>query len=161
MIYRVKQFFWGITARLSREDICLVHKYLNEYERKLFFRLPRNEQVHSIKVARDVIEESTKLSVMDASLVKAAFLHDIGKIGRGLNVFSKSIIVILNRFMPKILLKLIRLRAVNAYYNHPEIAITYLELSDEKLNYYILNHHNYNITDDKRLKILQDADSMH
>lgn len=159
MIYRVKQFIWGLTANVSREDINLVNEYLSEYERKLFFMLPRNEQVHSVKVAKEVINESEKLGIVDTSLIKAAFLHDIGKINSGLNIFSKSIMVILNRFIPKVLLKLTKLKAVNTYYNHPEIAISYIELEDEKVKYYILNHHNYDIKDDKRLKIIQNADS--
>lgn len=159
MIYRVKQFFWGLTARVPKEDISLVNNYLNEKERKLFFKLPGNEQVHSIKVAREVIYESSKLEVKDISLVKAAFLHDIGKIDSGLNIFNKSVIVILNKLAPKLLLKLIKLKAVNTYYNHPEIAMGLLESEDEKLKYYILNHHNYDIQGDKKLKIIQEADS--
>lgn len=159
MIYRVQQFIWGFTAKLTKEDIVLVHKYLEDYEAKLFFRLPRNEQVHSIKVAKEVIEESKKYRMLDTSLARAAFLHDIGKINSGLNIFNKSIIVILNKFMPRVLLKLIKLKVVYVYYHHPEIAITYLKLEDDKLKYYILNHHNYNIKDDKMLEIIQVADS--
>jgi hypothetical protein len=159
MIYRVKQFFWGLMAKLREEEKVFVHKYLEDYEEKLFFMLPRNEQVHSVKVAREVIEESVKHGVEDTPLVKAALLHDIGKINSGLNIFSKSLIVILNKFMPRALLRLMRLRAVYVYYHHPEIAIGYLETNDEKLKYYILNHHNYDIKDDKLLRIIQEADS--
>jgi hypothetical protein len=148
-----------MTVRLSKEDISLVHKYLNIYESKLLFRLPRNEQVHSIKVARDVLEECNKLGIVDKSLIKAAFLHDIGKIDSGLNIINKSIIVIFNKLMPKVLLKSIKLKVMYAYYHHPEMAIGHLEHRDDKLEYYILNHHNYDIKDDKMLKIIQEADS--
>ena len=159
MIYRIKQFFWGFVEKLNDDDRLLIYKYLCAYEVKLFYMLPRNEQVHSIKVAKRVIFESKNRGINDSCLVKAAFLHDIGKIDSGLNVINKSILVILNKFMPSILVKLIKLKAVNAYYNHPEIALTYLKNENEEIKYYILNHHNYNLKQDEKLRIIQSADS--
>lgn len=159
MVYRIMQFIWGITGKLSRSDMCLIDTYLSDYERKLFFMLPRNEQVHSVKVARTVISESTKQELYDVLLVRAAFMHDVGKINSGLNLVSKSILIILQKISPKFLLKLMKLRVVNAYYNHPKIALNYLDGEEEGLEYYVLNHHNYSISQDKKLKILQEADS--
>lgn len=159
MIYRVKQFFWGLRAKISDEDRGLVYRYLDAGESDLFFRLPQNEAVHSVRVAREVISECLKYCIEDDIVIRAAFLHDIGKIDSGLNIFSKSIIVILNRVFPKQLKKLIGLKSVNAYYNHPEIAMGYLGEKEELLKYYILNHHNYDIKTDTNLKILQRADS--
>jgi hypothetical protein len=159
MLYRIKQFFGGLVCKLDDDDIYLVKKYLNDYEIKLFYMLPRNEQVHSIKVAREVISESKCRGIDDNYLIKAAFLHDIGKIDSGLNIINKSILVILNKIMPKVLLKLIKLKTVNAYYNHPEIALVYLKNENEEIKYYILNHHNYDLKQDEKLRIIQSADS--
>lgn len=159
MLYRIKQFFWGLTEKLKDEDKNLIDKYLNDFEIKLFYMLPRNEQVHSVNVAKKVIFESKSRGINDDYLIKAAFLHDIGKIDSGLNIINKSILVILDKFMPRFLLKFIKLKTVNAYYNHPEIALMYLENENEKIKYYIRNHHNYNLKQDEKLTIIQSADS--
>lgn len=159
MGYRIMQFIWGITSKLSQDDIYLIDTYLNDYQKKIFFMLPKNEQVHSVKVARAVIREITTQKLYDTLLIKAAFLHDVGKVNSGLNVGSKSILVILQKIFPEFLLKLMKLRVVNAYYNHPKIALDYLNEEEEVLKYYVLNHHNYLISQDKKLKILQEADS--
>lgn len=195
MNYRVKQFIWGLTAKLSKDDRAFVNRYLDEYESMLFFKLPRNEQVHSIKVATAVIEESRRYEKwnkvkdnsqhktiegmqqeaeahkqlksaennlqeeIDIYLIKAAFLHDIGKINSGLNIVTKSILVIMDKLSPKLLTKLTRIKFVNTYYNHPEIAIGYLPEANDKVKYYIRNHHNYALNNDEKLKIIQKSDS--
>lgn len=159
MLYRVKQFFWGLTEKLKDEDRHLINRYLDEYESSLFYRLPRNEQVHSIKVVKEVILESKNKGINDNYLIKAAFLHDIGKIDSGLNIVIKSILVILNKVMPRIISKFTGFKSVNAYYNHPEIALSFLNNENERIKYYILNHHNYNLEQDEKLKIMQSADS--
>jgi putative nucleotidyltransferase with HDIG domain len=159
MLYRIKQFFWGLVSKLSDDDKYLINKYLDDYEIKLFYMLPGHEQVHSIKVAKEVIYECKSKGINDKYLIKAAFLHDIGKIGSGLNIINKSILVILNKFIPKFLLKLVKFKSVNAYYNHPEIALEYLKNENDKIKYYILNHHNYNLKQDEKIKIIQNADS--
>lgn len=159
MLYRVKQFFWGITADISVDDVKLIGEYLDEYERKIFLKLPKYEQAHSIKVGKRVIEENHEHGLNDISLIKAAFLHDIGKINGGLNLITKSIMVLGERFAPNIIRRCIRLKMVNTYFNHPELAITYLKTEDERLKYLILNHHKPVFYNDKGLKILQDADS--
>jgi hypothetical protein len=158
-LYRVKQFFWGLVARLTESDISFVNNNLDEHELKLFFKLPKNEQLHSVKVARIVGDEIKARGINDRNIIKAALLHDIGKIESGLNIFSKSIMVLGDKYCPKLLSKFIRFKVVNAYYNHPEIALTYLSESDEAIKYYILNHHNYSICEDEVLKIIQNADS--
>jgi hypothetical protein len=159
MLYRVKQFLWGITAKLNDEDKEFINNYLNEYERKLFFSLPVYEQVHSLRVAKGVLKESKDKGLYDVLIVKAALLHDIGKINSGLNLITKSIIVILDKLTSGRLKKLTGITPINVYYNHPEIAMSYLEDEDKNIKYLIRNHHNYSLNSDKRLKILQEIDS--
>jgi hypothetical protein len=158
MLYRVKQFIGGVRAKLTSEDVYFIDKYLDEKEKGLFYRIPRYEQVHSVKVAREVINESLKENVYDIYLVKAALLHDIGKIDGGLNLLTKSVMVLMERFTPGLLKRLRKMRAVNTYYNHPEIALSYLGNGNEYLLYLIKNHHNYDISADEKLEILQRAD---
>lgn len=150
----------GLTAKLSLEDIILVETYLNDYERELFYKLPKHEQLHGINVGKEVIYECRIKHINDAQLIKAAFLHDIGKIESGLNIINKSLMVMIYKVMPRFLHRFSCFKAVNAYFNHPRLAQTYLKNEDEKLRYYINNHHNYGIND-ARLKILQEADSKH
>ncbi|SHF39829.1 MULTISPECIES: hypothetical protein [Caloramator] len=159
-MYRIKQFLWAIFAKLTDEDKKFIDFYLNDNEKVLFNKLKESEKVHSVKVAREVLQKSLEKDLYDISLVKAALLHDIGKIDSGLNVINKSVITILNKISPGILKKLYRIKPVYSYYNHPEIAITYLDNCDDYIKFLIKNHHNYEI-DDKKLKILQEVDCKH
>jgi hypothetical protein len=69
MVYRIKQFIWAATARLTNDDISLVNSYLDDYDRKLFFSLALPVQVHSVKVARDVLNECLKRNIHDIFLL--------------------------------------------------------------------------------------------
>lgn len=158
MFYRVKQFVWGITAKLSKEDINFIDSNLSKEEKNLFFLLPVYEQVHSVRVAQRVLKECKSKNLQDKMLIKAALLHDIGKINSGLNLITKSILVLADKMMPNLTRKLKRISFVDAYYNHPEIAMNYLGKEDKYIKYLIKNHHN-SLIDDEKLKILQTADS--
>lgn len=158
MIYRIKQFIWGITARINEDDKMLIDIYLDEHEKKMFYSLPTYEQAHSIRVAREVIRESKERGLYDIIVIKAALLHDIGKINTGLNIVTKSIMVIMDKLFPKFIKRLTFLDIVYAYYNHPEMALKYLNKHNEYIKYLIKNHHNYHINEDEKLVILQKAD---
>lgn len=159
MLYRVKQFIWSISAKVTDEDKRFVDGYLNSYERELFYALPTYEQRHSIKVGKYVLNACLEKGAYDIRVIKAALLHDIGKINSGLNIVTKSIMVILNRLIPEVLKNFKHRKIINAFYNHPEIAVSYLQDNDEYLKYLIRNHHNYSLKEDEILEILQKADS--
>jgi len=160
-LYRIKQFYWSITAKLDDEDIDFIHKYLNEEERKLFGRLIEYEQKHSIKVARDVIKESKERGINSRLLIKAAILHDIGKITNRLNIVDKSAIVLLDKFTKGKLKKAKGIKRIETYYNHGEKGVDVLKPYgyDERLLYLIKNHHNNLITGDIELDILRKCDN--
>jgi hypothetical protein len=99
------------------------------------------------------------MNIDDLFLIKAGLLHDIGQANRGLNIITKSIAVVLNRLFPGWTKRLSGIGFINAYFNHPEIALDYLDMEDEYIKYLILNHHNYNVEADEKLRILQQADS--
>lgn len=159
MFYRIKQFFWAATAKLKEEDIKFASNYLNDYEKSLLFSLPVFEQAHSIKVARCVLEECLKRDSYDVLLIKAALLHDVGKANSSLNIVTKAILVIMDKIFSKTMKRLTFIKSVNAYYNHPEIALKYLDNTDEYIAFLIRNHHNYEIVWDEKLRILQEIDS--
>lgn len=156
-MYRIRQFIWALFAKFTKEDEAFVNAYLNEYEQELFKKLKESEKVHSVRVAKEVIKRSVDENLYDIRLIKAALLHDIGKIDGGLNIINKSIITILNKLFPKALKKLYKIKFIRVYYEHPEIAVTYLDNYDDYTKFLIKNHHNYHIND-KKLRILQEVD---
>lgn len=159
MLYRVRQFIWAATAKLTGDDLIFIGSYLNDYEKQLFASLPTSIQTHSVKVAREALEECHRQNLYDIQLIKAALLHDIGQANMGLNPFTKSIMVMGNRLFPGTLRKLRRIRFVKAYYDHGEMALEVLQKEPEYIKFLIRNHHNYNIQGDEKLKILQAMDS--
>lgn len=161
-VNRFKQFFLAFTDKVSEDDKSFVHKYLDEKERELFYLLSVQDQKHSIRVARDVIKECSIKDDNFQTIVKAALLHDIGKITQSLNVIDKSILVILNKMSNGRLKTLDNLPKVNIYYNHPQLGYELMEQysSDELLLYLIKNHHNNMIdwSKSKELSMLRKCD---
>lgn len=104
MIQRVKQFYMAITCKITDEDKKFIEAYLNKNEQELFYRLSVSEQSHCVRVAKDIknyIYNKTndlKYNLTKEELIKVALLHDIGKTNCNLNVFEKSIMVLLNKF---------------------------------------------------------------
>ena len=122
MIYRIKQFLYAITAKMSAEDISYVKCYLNEKEQKLFFKLRVYEQAHCLKVAQNMVVQNKVLNVEDKSeMIRIGLLHDIGKIKYPLNPIEKSMIVILNKLTKGRIKKFSKLKMVKCYYEHAQI----------------------------------------
>lgn len=159
MFYRIKQFLWAAASNVGDDDIEFIDNYLNDNEKHLFYSQKISQQSHSIKVAKGVLEESLKEDLYDIILIKAALLHDIGKLDNDLNIFEKSIIIILNRIFPGLSKRIMSFSRINKYYNHPEIGAKYLNTESEYLRFLIINHHNYSLKGDEKLKILQVIDS--
>ena len=158
MLARVKQFFLGVFQRPQKKDIDFVYKYLDERERKVFFSLPYYEQMHALRVAEYVKEKSNCKNIQSNDIIKASLLHDSGKGGSGLNLITKSIMVILDAVFHERLKKFSSYKIVNAYYNHGKIAADNLSFESNRIRYLILNHHNFNINDEE-LNLLQEADN--
>lgn len=159
MLYRIKQFIWAATAKLTSDDLIFINSYLNAYEKKLFSSLPISIQNHSVRVARGVLEKCQMSDLYDIQLIKASLLHDIGQANKGLNCITKSIIVMADRLFPNAARKCSRIGFVKAYYEHAEMALDALNMEPEYIQFLIRNHHNYHIQNDEKLKILQAVDS--
>lgn len=160
MLYRLKQFYWGLTSRIKKSDKEFIEIYLNSQELDLFSLLNKNEQLHSIRTARDV-KKLIKDKEDEYRLVRAALLHDIGKIEVSLTIIDKSFLVLLHRFTKGKLKKFIGIKKVDVYYNHPEKGYNILKnyLDDERVLYLVRNHHNKEIVNDEELEILKKCDS--
>ncbi len=160
MIYRMKQFIQGLLARTTKEDLAFIEKYLNKEEIKLFKKLRVSEQYHSLQVAYGC----TSKFPHNITLIRAALLHDIGKIGSNLTLINKSIVVICIRlnFKKDILPKFIQ---KSLYYKNHHPKIGYDILSNMKVEadilYLIKNHHNEYCISSKTLETLKYYDNMY
>lgn len=95
--YRLRQFFLAITSRLTDLDRAFVAKYLSIPERALFEQLPRDEQKHSIIVARKMITVAHGTRLDERLLAKIGLLHDVGKSAVRLGLFDRSLMVVLKK----------------------------------------------------------------
>lgn len=146
MFYRVKQFFMAITAKLEQNELLLIHEYLSEKEKKIFFKLAKSEQKHSVLVAKDVLkyikQHNLNYSIDENRMVKVALLHDIGKVKCRLNVVEKSVLVILNKISNG-KIRNIQNKKIYLYYNHSMIGYEILKdfNYDDDFLLLIKNHH--------------------
>lgn len=159
MIYRVKQFFRGLTA--YEYDTALVDKYLNQEEKELFSRLPPYEARHAIDTANTI--KNFEVKQEKEILIKAALLHDIGKIDSGIGLIKKSVLVLMDRFFPSISRCLSKSNFMfNVYYNHPEMGAVLLEKIDteEKVIKLVRYHHSKKNVDITNIGLLMKADNL-
>lgn len=156
-LYRIKQFYWAVTSTISSGDRDFVKEYLNEDEIKLFAKLAVYEQKHCIKIAQDI----KKICSTNERLIKAALLHDIGKVSRPLNLLEKSFVVVLDHLFRNKIKKYKNIKIIDSYYNHGENGYKILKGYgyDERLLYLVKNHHNNDIIGDKELNILKQYDN--
>lgn len=158
IFYRIKQFYWGITSKINKNDIEFIRSILSTEELKLFNKLTIQEQKHSLRIAYDIelfCKENDKIDMN--LLIKAALLHDVGKICKKLNLIDKSLIVVLNILFKGKISKFSNNEKVYVYYNHGKIGKKLLKRlgCSKELLYLVENHHNFNICDSLELSILR------
>lgn len=169
MMQRVKQFYMAITAKITYDDKLFIETYLNENEKKIFYKLSISEQCHSVRVAKDIktylynIDEgkNLKCKLSKEDLIKIALLHDIGKINCNLSTIQKSILVLFDKFTKGNLKKFDNLKMVDVYYNHGimgERILSKMQYSKRFL-YLVKNHHNNDIIGDMELNIIKMCDN--
>lgn len=155
---RIKQFYYYVNCKLTNEDKNFIDSYLNIEERNLFYKLSQQEQVHCVRVAKDVKNTYKQSNII---LMKAALLHDIGKIERKLNVMDKSLLVLLDKLSKGKMNRFCNVKAIDIYYNHGKRGCNILSKNHEdgRLLYLVENHHNEEIEDDIELSILKMCDN--
>lgn len=161
-LYRIKQFYWSITSKIDSNDMKIIDEYLNKEEKTFFYKLSTYEQKHSVNVARDMIDVCKKNNIKENYLIKAALLHDIGKINKKINPIVKSILVVLDNISKGKIKKYDRIKVVDVYYNHGYKGYKLLKDTgnyDERFLYLIKNHHNHNIKGNEKLDLLKSCDS--
>ncbi|MBU3161729.1 HDIG domain-containing protein [Clostridium frigoris] len=159
-LYRIKQFYRSMVAKIEDKDVDFLKNHLKTYELLLFNQLPIYEQKHCINVARDVELTCTRKKIQSLFLIKVALLHDIGKIYSTMNPIDKAIMVILSKITNGKIRMYSKFKNVNMYYNHGEIGCKLLKQYgyDDRFLFLIKNHHNNNIIDDIELNILKECD---
>lgn len=162
-MYRVKQFIWACVAPLKSIDYNLLNRYLTKKEKRLFRQLKVSEQQHSIRVCNKALEMNNNSYDIDkGKMAKIALLHDVGKGSCSLNIFEKSIIVVLDK-LTKGKIEEVNNKKIDIYYNHPHESVKMLR----KINKYddefleaIEKHHTKNHVDNKYLEILIKCDNL-
>jgi hypothetical protein len=99
MLYRLRQFFAALAARISDEERHSLRSLLSLAELKLFERMPRYDQRHCL----DVYATLRGAGYTDTVLLKAALLHDCGKVGDGgrpIPLIYYGVFVVLQRLLP-------------------------------------------------------------
>lgn len=173
LIYRFKQFYFGMFSSYTKADEAFAYSYLNIQEMALFNQLPRFEKKHAVVVARKMLDAAQRYPNLDQrKLVKLGLLHDIGKVVEKNSILTKSILVIIRFFLPKYYGHLAGLGKDNPrfkrYYLHKHHGAVGAELlekigeSSEILS--IIAKHDPRVEpfgpeDPIELKILQEADS--
>ena len=162
---RVKQFYINVTDLMKDEDYDYVKRKLNDEEYKLFNKILKSEQKHSVRIARQIefIIDNNLIDDIDIIenknlLIKAALLHDIGKSEQKVNIIEKSIIVILNKLTKGRLKKIQKSKKIQCYYNHSEYSYNLLKdiIEDDLILNIVKNHHNN--TDNKYINFFKKID---
>jgi len=95
--YRVYQFFRSLRPRpLDDDDRRILAATLPSAGRALFATMSRNDQRHSLTVYRSLRGRGCE----DADLLAAALLHDVGKGGGRVPLWTRPPVVLLRRFAP-------------------------------------------------------------
>lgn len=168
-LYRVKQFVWAAFSKVNEEDKAYIRRNLDNDEQKLFYLLSVSEQKHSMRVAKEIerqyeiVEKQQRLNINKGAFVRIGLLHDIGKITKKLNIFDKSILVILNKLAGDKMRQFTRIKKLDVYYNHAGKGYDILRKLgkyDDRMLYLVRNHHNNDIINDIELNILKHADNL-
>ncbi len=99
--YRLSQFLRALTARLTPEERALVAATLSPAELRLFERMPLHDQRHCL----DVYRLLRRGGYADPLLLRAALLHDCGKVddhGRTIPLLYYGLFVVLKRVAPSL-----------------------------------------------------------
>ena len=85
----------------SPQDLALLERFLAPEERALFLRMDPPDQQHSYKVAHLCAQALERFpQVNEEQMMKAALLHDVGKIGARLDLVFRTFWVMCHKLAP-------------------------------------------------------------
>lgn len=94
VVYRLEQALLILTAFLRKVDMESVEAVLSPELTRLFLRMRRSEQLHSIQVMKDLQAGGHD----DPHLLTSALLHDVGKSRYPFTFFDRVLIVLVEKF---------------------------------------------------------------
>jgi len=127
--YRVRQFLRALTARIPEEELQQVARVLAPSSLTLFRSMATQDQRHGL----DVYTSLREAGHTDPDLLAAALLHDMGKSATRLPAWQRAIMVLLERFAPRLLARLGQgepagwRRPFVVHAKHPEIGAQWAE----------------------------------
>ncbi len=95
---RIRQGLRALLAPVAPLDFQLAQRHLTAQELEAFQRMSRAEQLHSLKVLRDILDQN---ETAPTALAAAALLHDVGKSRYHLTVWQKTLSVLVNALVPQ------------------------------------------------------------
>ena len=98
LCYRVWQFFTALTAQVSNEELSQIARVLTPASLALFRSMATQDQRHGL----DVYTTLQQAGHTNRNLLTAALLHDVGKSITRLYPWQRAIIVLLDRFAPRL-----------------------------------------------------------
>lgn len=166
--YRVRQFFRALTARVSDQELEQVAHILTPAALTLFRSMSAQDQRHALEVCRTLI----RAGHANSQLLAAALLHDVGKAAARLSSWQRAVIVLLERFAPRLLARLSQgepqrwRRSLVVHTRHPEIGARWAEEAGcLPLTVALIRHHqdrlrDYRTREEQLLAALQVADNL-
>lgn len=119
---RVRQFFMDLAAPVRPLNEVYLKQYLIEPERQAVGQLRRAELLHTIATAQ-TLEQLLPVAVIGErkrQLLRAALLHDVGKIRYGAGPIQKTLVVLLAGIIRRIPAVAGHWKAWDIYQHHPE-----------------------------------------
>jgi hypothetical protein len=170
--YRVRQFIHALTARVSAEELEQVRRVAGPTAYKLFCSMAVHDRRHSLNVYATLRRNGWN----HPDLLMAALLHDAGKSVAPLPAWQRALIVLLSRFMPRLMDRLGRgkmegwKRGFVAYVRHAELGAHLAQQAGcSPLTVSLIRRHHENgrvgicdgsADEDRLLAALQAADSV-
>ncbi len=144
MLYRIKQFYRGLKAKVTPEDLQFLRSYLTAEETALFRRLRISEQRHCLNIAYDCLAEKEHSPL----LIKAALLHDVGKTKSNLTLVNKALAVLVKKLrIPGKILPVFLTKALYYKEQHPVIGAEILQrLGTEAPVIFLTRYHHRDLT---------------
>lgn len=101
MVGVLKRIFNGWVPKLNKEERKLIDDYLDDAGKFLFSQMSKVDQRHCLTVAQTILTQAAYLrGVKIKALVKAALLHDIGKVEGDFTLISRLFVGVVRRFKP-------------------------------------------------------------